>query len=308
MKSILVTGGSGLVGSALNEIHHSYKPNYYFVFVNSTVDLRNYQQTIKYFSELKPDYIIHLAACVGGLFKNMSEPVKMLEDNLLINTNVIKAANETGVNRLIACLSTCVFPNETEYPINEKMINNGPPHLSNEGYSYAKRIMEIQCKCYNKQFGREYICVIPTNVYGPHDNFHLEDSHVIPGLIHRCFLAKQNGKPFIVRGSGTPRRQFIYSLDLARVIMEILQNYNSTDSIIISPEVEYSIKEVSEAINTHFGNEIIYDQSFSDGQHRKTADSSKLLSFLPGFSFTPLDIGITETIEWFKRKYPNVRL
>jgi GDP-L-fucose synthase len=97
MKSILVTGGSGLVGSAIKDIHYSYRPEYYFVFVDSTVDLRNYQQTIKYFTELKPDYIIHLAACVGGLFKNMSEPVKMLEDNLLINTNVIKAANETGI-------------------------------------------------------------------------------------------------------------------------------------------------------------------------------------------------------------------
>ena len=111
-----------------------------------------------------------------------------------------------------------------------------------------------------------------------------------------------------MRGSGTPRRQFIYSRDLARVIMEILQYYNSTESVIISPEVEYSIKEVSEMINTHFGNEIIFDQSFSDGQHRKTADTTRLLAFLPNFYFTPLDIGITETIEWFKREYPNVRL
>jgi GDP-L-fucose synthase len=136
------------------------------------------------------------------------------------------------------------------------MIHNGPPHNSNEGYAYAKRLLEIQCKSYNQQFGSKYICIIPTNIYGPHDNFHLEDSHVIPGLIHRCFLAKQKNEPFVVRGTGKPLRQFIYSIDLAKIIMELILEYHSTESVIISPSEEHSILNIAEMINSYFNNKI----------------------------------------------------
>ena len=305
MKTILVTGGSGLVGMALQSIAESFK-DYQFMFPDSKkCNLLNFEETFLIFKEIKPDYIIHLAACVGGLFKNMSEPVKMLEENVLINTNVLRAAYSVGVEKMICCLSTCVFPDNTEYPINESMINNGPPHSSNEGYAYAKRLLETQCKCYNQQFGTQYICIIPTNIYGPHDNFHLEDSHVIPGLIHRCFLAKN--KQFVIKGTGKPLRQFIYSIDLAKIIMEILINYNSTDSIIISPKEEYSILSVAKLINIHFNNELTTCPEYSDGQYRKTADNSKLLEFLPKFLFTPLECGISETVKWFIHEYPNIR-
>jgi len=309
MKSILVTGGSGLVGSAIDQVKGNYTEDYYFIFLNSKkCNLLNYQETLNTFKMIKPDYIIHLAASVGGLFKNMSQNVQMLEDNLNMNMNVIKAAHTSDVKNMIVCLSTCIFPDKTEYPINETMIHNGPPHFSNEGYAYAKRLLEIQCKLYNESFKTRYICIIPTNIYGPHDNFHLEDSHVIPGLIHKCFLAKQSGEPFVVRGSGSALRQFLYSKDLARIIMEMIQNYTLTESLIISPREEHSISHVSELINTHFGNEIVFDSSYSDGQHRKTADNSKLLDFLPNFEFTPLEVGLTETIRWFTREYPNIRI
>jgi GDP-L-fucose synthase len=304
---ILVTGGSGLVGKAIQSLEESFK-DHQFIFLNSKMcDLNSFNQTLLLFEQLKPNYIIHLAACVGGLFKNMAEPVKMIEENILINLNVLRAAYSTGVKKMICCLSTCIFPDRTEYPINESMINNGPPHSSNEGYAYSKRLLEIQCKSYNKQFGTQYICIIPTNIYGPHDNFHLEDSHVIPGLIHRCFLAKENNKPFVVRGTGKPLRQFIYSIDLAKIIMEILLNYNLTESIIISPTKEYSIYSVSEIINSHFNNKIEFDSGYSDGQYQKTADNSRLLSFLPNFVFTPLETGISETVDWFKNEYLNIR-
>ena len=194
VKSILVTGGYGLVGSALQSIQYEYRPDYFITFLNSKMcNLLDLQQTMLVFNEIKPTVVIHLAACVGGLFKNMSEKVKMIDENLTINTNVLKASHAAGVKKLVACLSTCIFPDLTTYPINESMINDGPPHSSNEGYAYAKRILEIQCKCYNQQYGTNYFCIIPTNIYGPNDNFHLEDSHVIPALIHKCFLAKQKG-------------------------------------------------------------------------------------------------------------------
>jgi GDP-L-fucose synthase len=305
IKHILVTGGSGLVGKALESIELSFRPEYHFMFSDSKkCNLLNFEETFLIFNAIKPDYVIHLAACVGGLFKNMRQKVKMLEDNLLINTNVLKCSHLIGVKKMICCLSTCIFPDNITN-INESMINNGPPHPSNEGYAYAKRLLEIQCKCYNQQYGTKYICIIPTNIYGPFDNFNLEDSHVIPGLIHRCFLAKD--KQFVVKGTGKPLRQFIYSIDLAKIIMEILINYNSTDSIIISPKEEYSILSVAKLINKHFNNEITTCPEYSDGQYRKTADNSKLLEFLPNFEFTDLDVGISKTVEWFKKEYPNVR-
>jgi GDP-L-fucose synthase len=307
VKTILVTGGSGLVGSAVKSIQNVY-PGYHFVFLNSKMcNLLDFESTHSLFKEIQPNYVIHLAACVGGLFKNMSQKVKMLEENLLINTNVLKCTYLTGVERLVACLSTCIFPDRTEYPINESMINNGPPHPSNEGYAYSKRILEIQCKTYNEQFGTKYFCVIPTNIYGPNDNFNLEDSHVIPGLIHRCFLASKSNEPFVVKGTGAPLRQFVYSVDLAKIIVELLINYTGTDSVIITPKEEYSIKSISEMINHHFGCKMEFDSNFSDGQYRKTADNSKLMNIFSSFKFTSVHTGISETVEWFKKKYPEIR-
>jgi len=192
MKTVLITGASGLVGSAIKSIEKNY--SYNFVHLDSkSCDLTDYQKTLESFVSIKPDVVIHLAACVGGLFKNMNEKVKMFEDNILINTNVVRASYQCGVDTLIACLSTCVFPDNIGV-LNELCLHNGPPHSSNEGYAYAKRMLEVQCKLYQQQFNKRYFCIIPTNIYGPNDNFNLEDSHVIPAFIHKCYLAKQNGK------------------------------------------------------------------------------------------------------------------
>ena len=151
--------------------------------------------------------MLYMAACVGGLFKNMNNKVDMLEKNISINYNVIKCCHDFKVKKCISCLSTCIFPNDTSYPINENMLHNGPPHESNYTYSYAKRFLEIHSRAYRDQYNDNFISIIPTNIYGPNDNFNLEDSHVIPGLIHNCYLSKQNNKDFIVRGTGRPLRQ-----------------------------------------------------------------------------------------------------
>ena len=298
IKSILVTGGNGLVGNALKKTKNG---EYYFMFVESSVcDLRDYNQTKWYFENLKPDIVIHLAACVGGL----EEKVKMFEENIIINTNVIKASHEAGVKTLIACLSTCIFPDNAVYPINESMLHDGLPHPSNEGYAYAKRLMDTHCKMYREQFGVNYFCIIPTNIYGPHDNFNLEDGHVIPSLIHTCYLAKQNNLPFEIKGSGKSLRQFIYSVDLARLILLLLEKgYN--ENIILSHSEEYTIGEVGELINSHFENKIVCNENFSE-LYRKTVDNSKLHSF--NFEFTSLKDGISQTVKWFVDNYPNVRL
>ena len=307
---ILITGGSGLVGKGLESISCNY--NYQFVFFSSKYgDLTDFQETYQLFEKEKPEYVIHLAACVGGLFKNMKEPVEMLEKNLMINYNVLKCCHEFKVKKVVSCLSTCIFPDETTYPINEKMLHNGPPHTSNEGYAYAKRMLEIHSKAYQKQYNDNFICVIPTNIYGLHDNFSLENGHVIPALIHKCYLAKKQNRPFIIKGSGIPLRQFIYSTDLAKLMMWILEKYEQKDTIILSvnKEDEVSIREIGLLISKYFNyeNNIIFDDSYSDGQYKKTADNSYLLKLYGPYQFISIEQGIKETVDWFIKNYQNCR-
>ena len=309
MKNILVTGGSGLVGCAIRDVQDLY-PNYKFVFVNSKdADLSSFDSTNALFERIKPEFVIHLAACVGGLFKNMNNKVEMLEKNLMINYNVVHCCYKNKVEKLIACLSTCIFPDKTTYPINESMLHNGPPHDSNDAYAYAKRMLEIHCKAYRENYGVDYQCVIPTNIYGPNDNYHLEDAHVIPALIHKCYLAKEKNEPFIMRGTGKPLRQFIYSLDLAKLIMWTFENNQDPTIILSVPEdKEVTIEHVARVIARGFNYEdqLKFDSTFSDGQYKKTADNS-LLASQTSFEFTSIEKGIEESIKWFVDNYDMAR-
>jgi GDP-L-fucose synthase len=238
----------------------------------------------------------------------------MLEKNLLMNFNVVKCCHDYKVEKLVACLSTCIFPEKTTYPINEDMLHNGPPHTSNDAYAYAKRMLEIHCQAYRENYGDNFVCVIPTNIYGPHDNFNLEDGHVIPSLIHKCYLAKKNAEDFIVRGTGTPLRQFIYSEDLAELIMWTLDNYNDKSLILsVSEKEEVTIEHVARQIAKAFDYEdrIKFDSSFSDGQYKKTADNSRLVQALQEqslfFSFVNIDLGIEKSVKWFIDNYETAR-
>ena len=318
LETILVTGGYGLVGMAVQNIQHNYK--YKFIFVNSQMcDLRNLNDTKYLFKTYKPDYVIHLAANVGGLYKNMNQKTEMFEDNLLINLNVIKCCHLYKVKKCVSVLSTCVFPDKVNYPIQESSLHDGPPHFSNEGYAYAKRMLEVHSRLYNEQYGDNFICVIPTNIYGPHDNFSLVDGHVIPSLINRCYKAKLNNEPFVIKGSGSPLRQFIYSEDLAKLIMIILEKYNTCHKIqkeniilSVSEKDEISIKEVAEIIaHEHSHTNIEFDTVSSDGQYKKTADNTNLVSFIEkeniDFKFTSIKEGIKKTVEWFLQNYKNIR-
>ena len=310
LKTILVTGGTGLVGQAIKSISKNY--SYNFIFLSSIdCDLSDYDQTKDLFSKIKPNYVIHLAAYVGGLFKNMNYKVDMLEKNLLINYNVLKCSHDYKVEKVVSCLSTCIFPDKTSYPINEDMLHNGPPHNSNDAYAYAKRILEIHSKAYQEQYGDNFICVIPTNIYGPHDNYSLEDGHVIPALIHRCYLNKKNNEKFIVRGTGKPLRQFIYSEDLAKLILWSLENYHQKDSIILSVDEkdEISINDVALNIAKAYDYQdmIEFDTSYSDGQYKKTADNSKLKKLIKDFEFTKFEEGIEKSVNWFIENYNNCR-
>ena len=254
--------------------------------------------------------IVHLAANVGGLYKNLREKISIFKDNIRINENVLEACNEFNIEKGIFCLSSCIFPYKpSKYPMDETMIHESEPHHSNEGYGYAKRMMELQCRNYNEQFNRKYICLIPVNLYGPYDNFNLNDSHVIPGLIHRLILAKKNNTDFIMYGTGTPLRQFIHSKDFSKIIIKTLFEYNGDKNIICAND-EISIKDLTYLIANKIGyniNRITADINKSDGCLRKTVKSIYFKQIFPNFKFTKLDNGIKDTINWFINNYSNCR-
>jgi GDP-L-fucose synthase len=310
----LVTGGSGLIGSALKEYVATLDEQHEWIFLSSRdCNLLHIESVKECFQKYKPEYIIHLAAEVGGLFKNMNEKVKMLENNLLMNFNVLKVAHEMNIQHVMCCLSTCIFPDKVSYPIDESVLHDGPPHDSNYAYAYAKRMLDIHCRVYREQFNRNYFCVIPTNVYGPNDNYNLKDGHVIPALIRQCHIARENGTSFCVKGSGKPLRQFIYSKDLARCIYHLVFNYNrDSKPVILSVPMseEVSIREVAQCIAKAMEYENIeFQPEYPDGQYKKTVDNGYLLSLLPAdFRFTPISEGIRESAKWFCENYHVARL
>jgi GDP-L-fucose synthase len=307
MNKLLVTGSNGLIGSAIRNIH---KENANTLFLTrEVVDLTQYEKTKTIFEKFQPTQVIHLAAVVGGLGSNSIHSGEYFRHNILINVNVLESARIVGVNKLISFMSTCIFPDKINYPLNEKDLHNGPPHPSNFGYAYAKRMLEVQSAAYRKEWGCNYITVIPTNVYGPHDNFSLENGHVVSTLIHKCFLAKQNNTDLVVWGTGAPLREFVYSEDIARLTLWALDNYNEETPIIFTSGIEYTIKELVETIikTMKFKGKVIFDKTKPDGQFRKPSDPTKLRSYLPEFKFLSLQEGIAMTVEWFLNNYPNIR-
>lgn len=304
-----------MVGRAIQDIikqEGGAKEGEEWIFLSSKdANLMNAEETLAVFRKHQPTHVIHLAAMVGGLFKNMKYNLDFWRNNVFINDNVLQAAHEVSVVRVVSCLSTCIFPDKTTYPIDETMVHNGPPHESNFGYAYAKRMIDVHNRAYFEQYGRRYTSVIPTNVFGPHDNFSIEDGHVLPGLIHKAYIAQKEGKPLVVWGSGTPRRQFIYSLDLARLFLWVLRDYPEVDPIILSvgEEDEVSIKEAADAVvqALDFQGEVVFDSSKADGQFKKTASNTKLRRYLPDFNFTPFNQALKETCDWFVANYDSAR-
>jgi len=313
-KKVLVTGGSGLVGQAVRMMVEE-DPNENvenWIFLSSKDgDLREMSACKKIFEEHKPTHVLHLAAFVGGLYRNMKYPVDFWNHNVNMNQNVMKCSFDSNVQKLVSCLSTCIFPDKTTYPINEDMIHQGPPHNSNEPYAYAKRMIDVMNRAYYQQYQKIFTSVIPTNIYGPYDNFHLEDSHVIPALIHKCYLAKHNEEkqPFVCFGSGKPLRQFIYSKDLARLMIWTINNYEDVSPLILSVDEneEISIKDVVDSIVSamDYKGPLEWDTSKADGQYKKTASNEKLRKLYPEFEFTKFEDGVKETVDWFNANFEN---
>ena len=308
MKKILVTGAYGLVGS-------QFEGEEYERLGSADLNLINQKYIDDHFKwsekngEL-PEGIIHCAAKVGGIQGNMNGQGKFFYENISMNTAIIESARKFGINKFVAFLSTCVFPDNVEYPLTPDKIHLGPPHPSNYAYAYAKRMAEVQIRAYRDQYGLNYFGVIPCNIYGPSDNYNLESGHVIPMLIHKMYLAKKNNTEFKVWGSGTPLREFIFSEDVAKLTRLLYDNYDGSDPVILSTSEEISIGAVVEIIADlmEYDGDIIFDKTKPDGQHRKPSDNSIIKEMFPDFEFTPIREGLKKSISWFNENYPKVRL
>lgn len=310
---VLVTGGSGLLGSAFKrQTSKKFAEVADFHFSSSReCNLLDAAAVRALLRSLQPTHVIHLAADVGGMYKNMKQQFSMFSNNVRMNMNVIEAAHAEGVQHLVACLSTCVFPDEiarTGRPLKEEDLHLGPPHDSNYGYAYAKRMVDVACRALREQHDRNYFCITPTNLYGANDNFNLEDAHVMPALIHKAYLAKQKGQKLMVFGTGSPLRQFLLADDCAYFTLFCLLEYKGKplDSVIVSvPEgEEISIAHAANSIAAFFGVETFYDKTKADGQPRKTASNERMVEIYGGpFPYTPFQEALKQTMEWFVENY-----
>ena len=303
MSKVLVTGGSGLVGRCFEADR--------FIKTQSreNLNLLDRDKISNVLSILKPEGIIHCAAKVGGVKGNMEYPADFTYQNLMMNTSLIEEARIAGVKKLISFASTCVFPDKVEYPLTPDKIHLGPPHSSNYGYAYAKRMAEIQIQSYRQQYGLNYFSVIPCNIYGPGDNYSLENGHVIPSLIHKFYIAQESGEDVTIWGSGSPLREFIFSKDVAKLTELLYDNYTEGEPVILSSSTEISIRDLVHLIAEifDFKRNIKFDTSKPEGQFRKPSDNSVIKNMFSDFSFTPIEEGLKESINWFKENYPNIR-
>jgi len=317
MRVVLVTGASGLVGRAIQQHaalldKKAQSRAYKWVFVGSKdVDLTNAEATVALFQRTRPTHVLHLAARVGGLFANMKYQVEFWRDNMAMQDSVFECCKDFGVERLVSCLSTCIFPDGAVLPMDESVIMQGPPHFSNRGYAYAKRMVLMLGDLYNEQYATNFATVIPCNVFGEWDNFSIEDGHVLPGLIHKCYLAKKDKKPFVIWGSGKPLRQFIYSKDLAALMLWYLLESDNTAPMILAtdPEDEISIADAAHMVAQamEFDGRIVFEGTRADGQYQKTCSNAMLRSMMPDFEFTPTRQAIAQTVAWFVENYKACR-
>jgi len=301
----LVTGGSGMIGRAFRSVLPDA------VYISSKdYDLRDMDSALKMYQDHRPNQVIHLAAKVGGIAANSNYLADFYTENILINTNVLHGAYINKVEKVASILSTCIYPDKASYPLTEEQIHKGPPHYSNYAYAHAKRMLDIQSQAYRDQYGCDFITVVPNNLYGEYDNFHLENSHLIPAIIRKIYEAKQGGTDVTLWGDGAPLREFTYSEDLAKIIVLLLEKYEDRCPINTGNTAEYSVKQVALMIADilDYKGIIHWDTTKPKGQFRKPSDNSKIIEL--GWKqedYTPLKNGLGTTCRWFVEHYPNVR-
>lgn len=308
---IYVAGHRGMVGSAIMRKLQTEGYTQLITASSSELDLRNQQATEAFMAKHRPDVVIIAAARVGGILANNSYPWQFLYDNLMIEANLIKAAHECDVNNLIFLGSSCIYPKQAPQPLKESYLLTGPLEPTNEWYAVAKITGIKMCQALNKQYGRSYLSLMPTNLYGPEDNFDLKTSHVLPAMIRKFHEAAQDAhKPVLLWGSGSPMREFLHVDDLANATYYFMKNDVSSefDLINIGTGTDITIKQLAELIQQVTGHqgEIVWDSSKPDGTPRKLMDVSRA-DHLGWRAEIQLEDGIRETYTWFRTNFETIK-
>lgn len=299
---IVVTGSSGFVGSAL--IRRLSGSGHEIVGISrQDVDLSNNAETARAIEKLKPTILIDAAAKVGGISANDAFPVEFLTENLTIQNNLMEAAHKAGVKKFVFLGSSCIYPRDARQPIKEEYFMSGPLEKTNSAYAVAKIAGIELLNSYRKEYGHKWISLMPTNLYGPNDNFNLETSHVLPALIRKFLEAQTTGATSVTLwGSGKPRREFLHVDDLAAAVEICVENYDSEMHLNLGTGEDLTIKELALLIAelTNFTGEVLWDTSKADGTPRKVLDITRAqkLGWSPKIS---LRDGIQSTIDWYKK-------
>ena len=307
-SAIYIAGHRGLVGGAMVRYFESRGQQNIIVRSKQGLDLRDSDAVREFFSSTRPEAVVMAAAKVGGIQANNNFPVEFLLENLRIQNNVIAASFEAGVKKLLFLGSSCIYPRLAPQPIREDSLLSGPLEPTNKPYAIAKIAGIELCQAYSREYGVNFISAMPTNLYGPGDNFDLDSSHVLPALIRKAHEAKINNQPaFTVWGSGSPRREFLYVDDLADALAFLLENYDSPEVINVGCGNDVTIRELAEIVSevVGFKGELIFDPTKPDGTPRKLLDTSRLekLGWTPRVS---LRDGIEQTYQWYLRSAPDL--
>ncbi|WP_300386855.1 GDP-L-fucose synthase [Clostridium sp.] len=306
-SKIYIAGHRGLVGSAIVRGLEAKGFTNIIGKTHSELDLMNSTQVEEFFKNEKPEYVFLAAAKVGGILANSTYPADFIYENLQIQNNVIGMTKKYEVKKLMFLGSSCIYPKMCPQPIKEEYLLSGYLEETNEAYALAKISGLKMCEFFNKQYGTKYISVMPTNLYGPHDNFHPKNSHVMPALIRRFHEAKVNNKEeVVVWGSGTPLREFLYSEDMADACIYLMENYEGNDFFNIGTGKEITIRGLAEMVKDVVGYEgnLVFDASKPDGTPRKLLDVSRLEA--SGWKYkTELKDGIEKAYKWFLENYSN---
>lgn len=306
--TFVVAGHTGLVGSAILESLQERGES--VIGVNSQiVDLLDREATFEFLTDLKPEVVIDAAAIVGGIGANNSMPVEFLSKNLQIQSNLMDASHAAGVERFVFLGSSCIYPRDCPQPIKEEYLLTGPLEQTNSAYAIAKIAGIELIKSYRKQYGHRWISLMPTNMYGPRDNFNLETSHVLPALINRFVTAADEKISSVsLWGTGSPKREFMHVDDLAKATFTAIEKYDSDIHLNVGTGQDLSVKELAVIVahESGFGGDILWDNSKPDGTPRKVLDISRLrnLDWQPEIS---LEDGVSSTIQWFRNNRSKVR-
>ncbi len=304
---ILVTGKNGLVGAAIKE--EALPDHEYFFIGREYGDLTNPTSVLNMYEAIRPDYVIHTAAKVGGIGGNISGPADYFYDNILMNSYMVHYACRYNVKKMLAFSSVCVFPDGIPV-LREDLMQKGEPYHTQFAYGAAKRALDTQIRAYKLQHGvKNYSSIIPCNIFGKNDLYNLVSGHVLPSLIHKIYLAKRQGEPLKVWGDGTPQREFIFANDLAKILNKILELDEIPERILVSRQHQYTIKEVVEKLCevSKFKGEVIWQTDKPKGQMSRPSDLTLLRSLIGEPEYTDMDQALLESYSWFENNYPNIR-